>query len=80
MTDHIPAEFTPIAYRKRRSPNADVKLMWQPLLGAPLTMDAARILRDEGLLVMASEHKEDVVVLLVKKAAPYSPRVLRRWG
>jgi hypothetical protein len=57
-----------IAMRPRKSQDGQ-KLYWQPISGAPVSVEEARSLADAGTLLMASRYHPDRVELVVRPSA-----------
>ena len=45
---------------------AGQKLYWQPISGAPVSIEEARGLADAGTLLLASRYQPDLVELVVR--------------
>jgi hypothetical protein len=73
IAEQLSANWTPIAFRPRRSPFQE-PLVWSSLFGAPIDIEGAHRLRESGAIVMASKHTDDRVVLLVRRAISWITR------
>jgi hypothetical protein len=71
VADQLPADWTPIAFRPRRSRYQE-PLLWSSVFEAPIDIEAAHRLRKLGAIIMASRHTADRVVLVVRRAASSS--------
>jgi hypothetical protein len=61
--------WTAIAMRPRNC-LARQKLYWQPISGAPMSVQEAWCLADAGTLLVASRHQPDRVELVVRSRTP----------
>jgi len=57
-----------IAMRPRKCMDGQ-KLYWQPISGAPVSIEEARNLADAGALLLASRYQPDLVELVVRPRA-----------
>src|SRR4249919_1482320 len=57
-----------IAKRPRKCMDGQ-KLYWQPISGAPVSIEEARCLADAGTLLLASRYQPDLVELVVRPRA-----------
>ena len=57
-----------IAMRPRKCMDGQ-KLYWQPISGAPVSIEEARGLADAGTLLLASRYQPDLVELVVRPRA-----------
>jgi len=62
----LPVDWTPIAVRPR-NPVQGADLVWSTLPGAPLDPRQAHDLLADNVLVMASRHMPDRVLLVVRR-------------
>ena len=60
--------WTAIAMRPRKCVDGQ-KLYWQPISGAPVSIEEARCLADAGTLLLASRYQPDLVELVVRPRA-----------
>ncbi len=65
-----------IAMRSRRCMDGQ-KLYWDPVPGAPVSVEEARRLADAGTLLMASRYQPDRVELVVRPSAAPPPQPSR---
>ena len=61
-----------IAMRSRQCLDGQ-KLHWQPISGAPVSIEEARCLADAGTLLVASRYHPDLVELVVRPRTPKEP-------
>ena len=64
--EQLSEHWTPIAFRPRKSRYQE-PLVWSSMFEAPIDIEAAHRLRRLGVIIMASHHTDDRVVLMIRR-------------